>query len=206
MSHMSCINFIVMAVLPQLSHLSCLVPNALSFCHVLAILSSLSCPACTILTFSGCPGCPVLVVLPRLFCPSCPATAFLSPAVFPRCPLFVVMFSLPCPICLVLHILSSEIFVIFVNFRMKIFVKIRKRKFSFQLYLRLQLRQVNWRPYVLKYIKFCSKPLAPRKKKFAIGLKIVTTIFFHHAYNMFLAIFFHVSRCEITPYNANLIF
>jgi hypothetical protein len=107
MSHMSCINFIVMAVLPQLSHLSCLVPNALSFCHVLAILSSLSCPACTILTFSGCPGCPVLVVLPRLFCPSCPATAFLSPAVFPRCPLFVVMFSLPCPICLVLHILGN---------------------------------------------------------------------------------------------------
>jgi hypothetical protein len=54
-------------VLPQLPHLSCSVPAALPLCHVLAILSSVSCPAFTIpIVFSG---CPVLSFLSRFFCP-----------------------------------------------------------------------------------------------------------------------------------------
>jgi hypothetical protein len=105
MSLMSCPNFTVMAVLPQLPHLSCPVLLSCSDHPVLSVLSCLFYPDILWLSY---PGCTVLADLPRLSCPSCPAPAFLSPALFPRCPVFFLMFSLPCPICLVLHALSSK--------------------------------------------------------------------------------------------------
>ncbi len=101
-------NFTVMAVLSRLSNLNCPVPAALSFCHVLAILSSLSCPACTIPTFSS---CPVLTALSWLSCPGFPVLAVLpqhscSQLFFPtllyllscfHCPVLSVVSYMPCP-------------------------------------------------------------------------------------------------------------
>ncbi len=75
-----------MAVLPQLSHLSCPVLTALSF---------LSCSGHPILSFLSWLYHPhflwlsVLTILPSLSCPSCPAPAFLSLALLPCCPVFV---------------------------------------------------------------------------------------------------------------------
>jgi hypothetical protein len=101
MSQVSCLNFIVMAVLPQLSNLSLPILAALSF-HILAILSSLYHPGCHLqLSF---PGCPVQAFLSQLFCPSIPV-----PALLPPCTVFVVMFSLSylfCPTGPVLGVLS----------------------------------------------------------------------------------------------------
>jgi hypothetical protein len=96
---MSCLNHTVIAVLPWLSHLSSPVLAALSFSHVLAILASLSCPACTIHTFFG---CPVLAVLSKISCRSCPSPALLSLALLH---VFIALCYLLCPTCPVHKIL-----------------------------------------------------------------------------------------------------
>ncbi len=76
------------------SHLSCPVLTDLSFCYVLAILSSLSFPAYTIPTFSGCPAQAFLSQL------SCPSILVHSS--------FIALSYLSCPTCLVLGALSSK--------------------------------------------------------------------------------------------------
>ncbi len=111
MAWISCPGCPVVAVLPRLSCLSCVIPAVL-ICHVLAVLKSLysyDCPVTVVLSQLSCPDCPVPPASPVVLSPlsnHCCHILIAGLSVCPGCPDSDVLSLLSCLLCQVLVVLS----------------------------------------------------------------------------------------------------